>query len=30
MELRDYIHVIASNKDRSAYELRYFKVPGDE
>ena len=30
IEIRDYIHVIASNNNRSAYELRYFKVPGDE
>ncbi len=30
IEIRDYVRVIASNADRAAYELRYFKVPGEE
>ena len=24
--VRDWLRVIASNKDRNAYELRYFKI----
>lgn len=30
IEIRDYIHVIASNDKKNAYELRYFKVPENE
>mmetsp|Transcript_16274 Transcript_16274/g.24130 ORF Transcript_16274/g.24130 Transcript_16274/m.24130 type:complete len:117 (-) Transcript_16274:125-475(-) len=28
-QLRDYLHVIASDRDRNAYELRYFKIGDD-
>mmetsp|Transcript_33973 Transcript_33973/g.61582 ORF Transcript_33973/g.61582 Transcript_33973/m.61582 type:complete len:126 (+) Transcript_33973:40-417(+) len=28
-QLRDYLHVIASDRDRQAYELKYFKIGDD-
>ena len=30
IEIKDYVHIIASNSNRSAYELRYYKVPDAE
>ena len=30
IQVRDFLHVIATNGDRSAYELRYFKIPGED
>jgi len=30
IEIRDFIHVIASNSNRLVYELSYYKVPGEE
>ncbi len=30
IQVRDFLHVIAVNGNRAAYELRYFKIPGDD
>jgi len=30
IDIRDYVHVIASNNNRAAYKLCYFKIPGEE
>lgn len=30
MQVRDWLRVIASNKDRNVYELRYFNIADNE